>query len=79
MRTAEAGRPGAPLTVGAVAQTVGAFVVTCRRCKHQRMLQPLDLAGKLGEDFPVDQIHRQLRCTECGKRDAVRIEVAWRD
>ena len=67
------------LTVGQVAARDDTIEVTCRRCRQSRMMLPADLVAEFGEDFPVAEIHRQLRCTNCDKRDALRVEVAWHD
>ena len=79
MQRTDAGASSAPYTLREAAQDIGALIATCRRCRHQRMLLPLDLARKLGEDFPVDRLYLRLRCAECRKRGAVRVEVTWRD
>jgi hypothetical protein len=78
-RRNDAGASGAPYNLRDAINDIGAITATCRRCRHQRMLLPLDLAQKLGEDFPIDRLHSKLRCTACRKLGAVRVEVAWRD
>jgi hypothetical protein len=56
-----------------VARDHAALMVTCRRCKHRGVLYPHHLAVDLGRDFPVDQIARRLRCTECRAKGAATV------
>jgi hypothetical protein len=56
-----------------VARDHAALMITCRRCKHRTTLFPAQLAVDLGPDYPVDQIARRLRCTECRAKGAATV------
>jgi DNA-directed RNA polymerase subunit RPC12/RpoP len=40
----------------------------CRACSHRAPLSPVELAQRLGYDFPVPDLGRRLRCSRCGKK-----------
>jgi hypothetical protein len=56
-----------------------ALVAVCQRCRHRKLLFPLDLAERLGASFPVDQVPPRLRCTECRALGWVALHDSVRD
>jgi hypothetical protein len=62
---------------GGIARTLGqlvaakmALVAVCRRCKHRRLLYPVNLIPRYGEDFPAVELRDRLRCSGCRGRVA---------
>jgi hypothetical protein len=43
----------------------------CRQCDHRAGLSPVELAQRLGYDFPVPNLFRRLRCSKCGRKQIV--------
>jgi DNA-directed RNA polymerase subunit RPC12/RpoP len=56
-----------------------ALIAVCQRCRHRSLLFPLDLAERLGANFPLDQIASRLRCTECQALGWVTLHDSMRD
>ena len=66
-------------TLRDLARAKVALEAVCRRCNHRRLLLPYDLAAKLGAEFPVDQLAKRLRCTECQALGWVTLHDSVRD
>jgi hypothetical protein len=47
-----------------------ALVVICRRCKHQRVLYPVNYIERFGVDYPAIALREHLRCNSCRGRMA---------
>jgi hypothetical protein len=60
--------PGEPMTLGNAAAARVRLIVWCNECGHRGEIDPADLAGRLGEAFPVPQIPSRLRCGACEGR-----------
>jgi DNA-directed RNA polymerase subunit RPC12/RpoP len=45
-----------------------ALIAVCRQCKHRRVLFPANLITRYGEDFPVIELRKRLRCSDCRGR-----------
>jgi len=56
----------------------GAYVicVTCRKCRHQREMEPRALANILGWNTTLKQACTRLRCSKCEGRN-FQVEVAF--
>ena len=50
----------------------------CRNCSHRASLSSVELAQRLGYDFPLPDLKDRLRCSKCGKRqvDVTAVEPA---
>jgi DNA-directed RNA polymerase subunit RPC12/RpoP len=50
----------------------------CRACSHRASLSSVELAQRLGYDFPLPDLKGRLRCSKCGKRqvDVTAVEPA---
>ena len=50
----------------------------CRSCSHRASLSSVELAQRLGYDFPLPDLKGRLRCSKCGKRqvDVTAVEPA---
>jgi hypothetical protein len=50
----------------------------CRACSHRASLSSVELAQRLGYDFPLPDLKARLRCSKCGKRqvDVTAVEPA---
>ena len=57
-------------TLGQMTLAKMALVAICRRCKHRRVLYPADFISRYGENFPVIELRKHLRCTSCRGRMA---------
>jgi hypothetical protein len=57
-------------TLGDLLRAKMALVAVCRRCKHRRILFPVNLIARYGHDFPAIQLCDRLRCTSCRSRMA---------
>jgi hypothetical protein len=55
-----------------------ALVAICRRCRHRRLLFPPVLASRLGENFPVVDLPRRLRCAECKRHGITKVYESTR-
>jgi hypothetical protein len=56
---------GGPMTLGNAAAAQVRLIVWCGDCGHQVELAPAELSQKLGVEFPVPEITRRLRCSQC--------------
>ena len=57
-------------TLGELVATKMALVAVCRRCKHRRVLYPVNLIARYGEHFPAIELRSRLRCSSCQGRMA---------
>jgi hypothetical protein len=70
---------GKPRTLRDLAIAKVALVAVCRRCRHQKLLFPYGLAEQLGANFPVEDLARRLRCTECRALGMATLRESVRD
>jgi hypothetical protein len=61
---------GAGRTLGELVQAKMALVAVCRRCKHRRVLYPVNLIPRFGETCPAIELRQLLRCGACRGRMA---------
>ena len=66
-------------TIRDIARAKLAVVAVCQRCRHRRLLFPLDLAERLGANFPVERLPARLRCTECRALGTAALQPSVRD
>jgi hypothetical protein len=59
---------GVPMTLGNAAAAHVRLIVWCEDCGHQVELIPGELSQRLGSEFPVPEITRRLRCSQCNGR-----------
>lgn len=58
-------------TLGDMIDHEHGLTVSCRTCRHSRQLVLVELARKIGRDFPLSRFHPPLfRCSACGSRDS---------
>ena len=43
----------------------------CRQCKHGARLSLVKLRAQLGDDFPLREVRKNLRCERCKSRQVV--------
>ena len=43
----------------------------CRQCGHGARLNVAKLSARLGDDFPLTQVRKRLRCEKCRSRAVV--------
>jgi hypothetical protein len=60
-------------TLGDLIASKSALVAICHSCKHRRLLFPPVLATRLGENFPVADLLRRLRCAECKRHGTAKV------
>jgi hypothetical protein len=65
-------------TLGDLIASKSALVAICQRCKHRRLLFPAVLANRLGENFPVVDLPRRLRCAECRRHGIAKVYESTR-
>jgi len=56
----------------------GSYVicVTCRKCRHEREMNPRSLANILGWNVTLKQASTRFRCSKCQSR-TVKVEIAF--
>ncbi len=47
------------------------FGAYCRQCKHGARLSLVKLRARLGDDFPLREVRKKLRCERCQSRQVV--------
>ena len=57
-------------TLGDLVAAKMALVAICRRCKHRRVLFPVNYIARFGQACPAIELRKQLRCTSCRGRTA---------
>jgi hypothetical protein len=57
-------------TLGEIIRAKLVLLAVCRRCQHQRLIYPLSLIERFGENTPAIDIRPHLRCTACRYRSA---------
>lgn len=57
-------------TLGDLIRAKLVLMAVCRRCKHGRVLCPMSLIDRFGEDCLAIDIRPHLRCSACRARNA---------
>ena len=44
------------------------LIVRCLECRHGAIVNPFELAQRLGYDCRIDALSRRLKCSRCGEK-----------
>ncbi len=49
--------------------------VFCETCSHNKLINPADLAKRVGYDFSLPSLKHRMKCSKCGSREVdLRVE-----
>jgi hypothetical protein len=67
-----------PSSIRKLSDHFGSYLieVRCRRCQHERQIDPQALARVFGWDAELARVTPRLRCSRCQARDA-EVQVAF--